>query len=70
MKEQILNTVLQLRKTLGTTQEDFASAIEVSRQTVIAIEKGSYIPSLLLAFKIARYFKKPIEYIFTYTYEK
>ncbi|MEO6509110.1 MAG: helix-turn-helix transcriptional regulator [Patescibacteria group bacterium] len=66
----MLNTVLELRRSLGTTQEDFASAIEVSRQTVVAVEKGSYIPSLLLAFKIARYFKKPIEHIFTYTYEK
>ena len=48
------------------TQEDLAKAIGVTRQTVIAMEKGKYNPSLELAFKIARYFKVSIENIFIY----
>ena len=48
------------------TQEDLAKAIGVTRQTVIAMEKGKYNPSLELAFKIARYFKDNIENIFIY----
>jgi putative transcriptional regulator len=48
------------------TQEDLAKAIGVSRQTIIALEKGKYNPSLELAFKIARYFKVTIENIFIY----
>ena len=48
------------------TQEDLAQAIGVTRQTVIAMEKGKYNPSLELAFKIARYFNVTIETIFIY----
>jgi putative transcriptional regulator len=48
------------------TQEDLAEAIGVTRQTVIAMEKGKYNPSLHLAFKIARYFKVKIEDVFFY----
>lgn len=48
------------------TQENLAEAIGVTRQTVIAMEKGKYNPSLELAFKIARYFKVSIENIFIY----
>ena len=48
------------------TQEDLANAIGVTRQTVIAMEKGKYNPSLELVFKIARYFKVSIENIFIY----
>jgi putative transcriptional regulator len=48
------------------TQEDLANAVGVTRQTVIAMEKGKYNPSLELAFKIARYFKVNIENIFIY----
>lgn len=46
------------------TQEDLASALGVTRQTIIAIEKGKYDPSLPLAFRIARFFHQPIEKIF------
>lgn len=70
MKEYVENKVLQLRKNQDITQEQFAKAIGVTRQTVIAIEKGVYVPSLLLGLKIARYFKKTIEEIFTYKNEK
>jgi putative transcriptional regulator len=48
------------------TQEDLATAIGVTRQTVIAMEKGKYNPSLELAFKIARYFEVTIEDVFIY----
>ena len=48
------------------TQEQLADKIGVSRQTVIAIESDKYLPSLGLAFKIARFFKVTIEDIFAY----
>ena len=46
------------------TQQDLAEAVGVSRQTIVAIEKGRFIPSTLLALKIARHFNKPVESIF------
>jgi putative transcriptional regulator len=49
----------------GWTQEELAEKLDVSRQTVIAIEKGNYTPSVLLALKIAKVFKQPIEDIFS-----
>ncbi len=48
------------------TQEELAKEIEVTRQTIIAIEKEKYDPSLILAYKMAKYFKVPIEEIFIY----
>jgi putative transcriptional regulator len=48
------------------TQEDLAEAIGITRQTVIAMEKGKYNPSLQLAFKIAHYFKVRVEDVFVY----
>ena len=62
--ETIENSVQKLRTKAKVTQEQLADAVGVTRQTIIAIEKGSYIPSLLLALKIAQYFKKPVESIF------
>lgn len=70
MKEYITNTVFELRRIMHITQEEFAHEVGVSRQTVIAIEKGNYIPSLLLAMKIARFFKRSVDEVFTYSYEK
>ncbi len=46
------------------TQEELAQAVGVSRQTINAIEKGKYLPSLALAFKLSQYFKTPIEELF------
>ncbi len=66
MREHIINNVFELRKEKNVTQEEFAKALGVSRQTVIAIEKGNYIPSLLLGMKIAKFFKKPVEEVFIY----
>ena len=58
------NRVEQFRKERGLSQEDFARAIRVSRQTVSSIETGRYNPSLDLAFDIADFFEKSIEEIF------
>ena len=46
------------------TQEELASVLGVTRQTIIAIEKGKYDPSLSLALGIARYFRQPVEKVF------
>jgi putative transcriptional regulator len=64
-EEQINNSVYEHRQKKGVTQEIFAEAIGVTRQTVIAIEKGNYRPSVLLALKIAKYFKTSVEQLFT-----
>lgn len=58
------NHLEALRRERGIRQEDLAAALGVSRQTVISLEKGKYNPSLLLAFRLARYFGMPIEQIF------
>ena len=70
MKDYVDNKVFQLRKEKGITQEQFAKAIGITRQTVIAIEKGMYVPSLLLGFKIANFFDKSVEEIFILGNEK
>jgi putative transcriptional regulator len=58
------NHIKKLRQERNQTQADLALRLGVSRQTIIAIEKGNYIPSLLLAMQIAEHFEKPIEHIF------
>jgi putative transcriptional regulator len=60
----IENKVKQLRLDKDVTQEDLAEAVSVSRQTIIAIEKGNYTPSLLLAMQLAKFFKIPVEQLF------
>ena len=59
------NVVRELRTDLGLSQGDLADKLEVSRQTINAIETGKYDPSLPLAFAIAKLFAKPIEKIFS-----
>lgn len=59
------NKIKQLRQDQNLTQEDLATALGVSRQTVIAIEKGNYTPSLLLAMQTAKFFNQSIEEIFS-----
>jgi putative transcriptional regulator len=59
------NLVRELRTAQGWSQGDLADKLEVSRQTVNAIETGRYDPSLPLAFTIAKLFGKPIEKIFS-----
>ncbi len=70
MQEKIKNEVVKYRSDMGVTQEDLASKVNVSRQTIIALEKGNYTPSILLALKIAGVFKVPVEKIFKISYEK
>lgn len=60
------NNLEKIRKEKGITQEELAKALEVSRQTVGSLENGRYNPSILLAFKIAKFFKLSIEEIFIY----
>ena len=60
------NRLEEIRKERGVTQEELASSLEVSRQTIGSLENGRYNPSILLAFKIARYFQMSIEEIFIY----
>ncbi len=64
MVENIINTVHELRIGRGVTQEELAEAVGVSRQTIIAIEKGNYTPSVLLALKLSQYFKTSVEKVF------
>ena len=63
------NRLEELRKQRGIKQEDLATALEVSRQTIGSLENGRYNPSIFLAFKIARYFQMSIEEIFIYEEE-
>lgn len=58
------NDVRELRSSRGWSQGELADLLEVSRQTINAIETGKYDPSLPLAFAIAKLFNKPIEKIF------
>lgn len=58
------NRLPQMRDKQGWSQGDLAEQLDVSRQTINAIETGRYDPSLPLAFKIARLFRQPIESIF------
>jgi len=60
------NNIKVFRAMNDLTQDSLAHAIGVNRQTILAIEKGKYVPSLDLAFKIARYFKVNVEVVFIY----
>ena len=62
----VKNRLEEIRKQHGIKQEELAAALEVSRQTIGSLENGRYNPSILLAFKIARYFGMQIEDIFIY----
>ena len=64
MTDKVVNVVQKLRKDAGITQEEFARGVGVTRQTIIAIEKGNYVPSVFLALKIATYFKVEVSSIF------
>ena len=64
------NRLEEIRKARGIKQEELAAALEVSRQTIGSLENGRYNPSILLAFKIARYFGMRIEDIFIYEEEE
>lgn len=63
------NRVEAIRKERGIRQEDFAKAMGVSRQTISSLETGRYNPSILLAYKIAKYFGMTIEAVFVFEEE-
>ncbi|HLR53881.1 MAG TPA: helix-turn-helix transcriptional regulator [Pseudogracilibacillus sp.] len=60
------NRIRSLRQTKQMTQQDLANEVQVSRQSIVAIEKGKYNPSLELAFKISRVFQASIEEVFIF----
>jgi putative transcriptional regulator len=60
----VRNDVRELRTERGLSQGELAAALDVSRQTVISIEKGRYVPSLPLALALARFFGKSVEDLF------
>lgn len=65
MDKQIFNNHIQVyRQEKGLTQEELAELVSVSRQTIISIEKGNYVPSLELAFAFAKVFKTTVEKLF------
>lgn len=68
MAEYITNSVYTLRAEKEMTQERLAERVGVTRQTIIAIEKGNYTPSVLLALKLALVFRTPVEEIFRIRY--
>lgn len=61
---EVRNNLRRLRREAELTQEELAARLGVTRQTVIAIENGRYLPSIVLALKIARFFGRPVEEIF------
>lgn len=66
-RANIKNNIRRLRFDRNEmTQQELADAVGVSRQTIVAIEKGNYSPSLELAFRIAREFGTPLEEVFSY----
>ncbi|MDO4407037.1 MAG: helix-turn-helix transcriptional regulator [Acutalibacteraceae bacterium] len=63
------NRIEEVRTARGIRQEDFAKAMGVSRQTISSLENGRYNPSILLAYKIAKYFDMTIEEVFLFEEE-
>ena len=59
--------IKELREQLGITQDDLAKQVDVSRQTIISLEKGKYNPSIFLAYKIAKIFNLTIEEVFDFS---
>ncbi len=64
MKDAVRNKIYEIRMRADITQEQLSEKVSVSRQTIIAIEKGNYIPSVLLALRLAKFFKKSVEELF------
>ncbi len=65
MGQHVGNFVQDYRNKNKVTQEELGKAVGVTRQTIIAIEKSNYTPSVLLALKIAKYFRTTVEKLFT-----
>jgi putative transcriptional regulator len=60
------NKMKELREASSLTQEELATMLDTSRQTIISLEKGKYNPSIMLAYKISKVFKKKIEEVFIF----
>lgn len=58
--------IKELREEHGLTQEALANMVDVTRQTILFMEKGKYNPSLRLAYRIAKVFNRPIEEVFSF----
>ena len=67
--KKLKNKIENIRKEKNIRQEDFAKAMGVSRQTISSLENGRYNPSILLAYKIAKYFEMTIEEVFIFDEE-
>ena len=61
------NRLEELRTQKGWTQQDLADRVQVSRQTIISLERGRYNPSIILAFRLSRQFEVAIEDLFYYS---
>jgi putative transcriptional regulator len=68
-KDRMKNRIVELRSVNKMTQDDLAKILDVSRQTIISLEKEKYNPSILLAYKIARIFSLSIEDVFRFEKE-
>jgi putative transcriptional regulator len=66
----VKNRIEQIRKERNIRQEELAKALGVSRQTISSLENGRYNPSIMLAYKIAKYFGMTIEDIFVFEEEE
>lgn len=66
MADIVSNNVIDFRKKSEVTQQELADAVEVSRQTIVAIEKGNYMPSVGLALRLAAYFNTSVDKLFFY----
>ena len=64
------NRIEEIRKARNIRQEEFAKEMGVSRQTISSLENGRYNPSILLAYKIAKYFELSIEEVFIFEEEQ
>lgn len=69
MNDSINNKVYEFRVLSKLSQRELAKKVGVSKQTILVMEKGNYLPSLLLAFRIANFFQVSIEEIFEYVEE-
>lgn len=65
--DSIINKVYEYRVLKKMSQSELAEAVGVSKQTIFVMEKNNYVPSLLLAYRIANFFGVSIDEIFTYT---
>lgn len=63
------NRIEEIRKEKGIRQEEFAKSMGVSRQTISSLENGRYNPSIMLAYKIAKFFEMTIEEVFVFDEE-